>query len=87
MQEIRNALDQCGDTHIVDEAERFELVEVLGQGASGQAELRRVPKSDGESANSFIVVKRVPLRSMGAWNVAALSSEVVNGAAKRARVR
>ena len=61
---IRTALEGCGDTHIVDDAEDFELVEVLGRGTFGQAELRRVAGSDGSSDGSFIVVKRVQLSAM-----------------------
>ena len=81
--EIRAALVDSGDTHIVDDAEDFELVEVLGRGSFGQAELRRVSGSDGSSDGSFIVVKRVPLQSMSAWYVKALISEVTNGALMR----
>ena len=63
IEEISVALDACGDMHIVDDADSFELVEVLGQGSFGAAELRRVPRSDGASEGSFIVVKRVPLHA------------------------
>ena len=83
--EIAKALEACGDVHIVSDAEGFELVEVLGHGSFGQAELRRLPRTDGASDGSFVVVKRVPLHTMGVWNVAALVSEITNGAAMRHR--
>ena len=67
----------------MDEAEGFELVQLLGQGTFGQAELRRVPRSDGASDGSFIVVKRVPFQNMNEWNVATLLGEVSNGATMR----
>lgn len=85
LKEIRLALEGSGDSHIVDDAEDFELVEVLGTGTFGQAELRRVPDSDGTSNTSFIVIKRVPLQTLTDWSVSALVGEVTNGAAMRHR--
>ena len=82
---IRAALAAHGDTHIVDEAEGFELVQVLGQGTFGQAELRRVPRTNGASEGSFIVVKRVPFRKMDEWSIGSLLSEVTNGSNMRHR--
>ena len=80
---IRSALDKAGDIHIVDDAEEFELVEVLGLGTFGQAELRRVDDSDGASAASFIVIKRVPLQKLSDWSLASSVSEMTNGAKMR----
>lgn len=85
IEEITSALDACGDVHIVDDADRFELVEVLGQGSFGAAELRRVPRSDGSSDGSFIVIKRVPLNALSGWTLGALVGEVNNGAKLRHR--
>ena len=59
--------------------------QVLGLGSFGQAELRRVSDSDGVSDGSFVVVKRVPLQTLGEWGVGALVGEVINGAAMRHR--
>ena len=85
VKEIRAALEASGDTYIVDDAEDFELVEVLGLGSFGQAELRRVSNSDGASDGSFIVIKRVPLQALNEWAVGALMREVTNGASMRHR--
>ena len=83
VREIRSALERAGDMQIVDDAEKFELVEVLGIGTFGQAELRRVADSDGASDGSFIVIKRVPLQKLSDWAIGALVGEVTNGAAMR----
>ena len=85
VREIRYALDRAGDTQIVDDAEEFELVEVLGMGTFGQAELRRVADSDGVGEASFIVIKRVPLQKLSDWAISALVGEVTNGATMRHR--
>ena len=85
VKEIHDALTRAGDTYIVDDAEEFELVEVLGLGTFGQAELRKTPGAGGNSDASFVVIKRVPLQKLSEWSVGALVGEVTNGAAMRHR--
>lgn len=82
IREVRDALD-AGDVAIVDEAESFEMVSVLGKGSFGTAELRRVPGSDGASEGSFVVLKRVVLKRGVPAKL--LVGEVMNGAAMRHR--
>ena len=78
--DVKQALEATGgDTHIVDDAEDWEVLEVLGMGTFGQAELRR--SFDPEFSDDFVVIKRVPVKSLSDWAVGALMSELVNGMA------
>ena len=84
MQQLLSGLQALGDKHVVNDADNFELVDVIGQGSFGTAELRRVSGSDGSSDGSFLVIKRVPLRIIcegHAGLVGLLLGEVRNGAA------
>ena len=77
---MKQALEASGgDMHIVDDAEDWEVLEVLGMGTFGQAELRR--SFDPEFADDFVVIKRVPVKALSDWAVGALMSELVNGMA------
>ena len=60
---MKQALEASGgDMHIVDDAEDWEVLEVLGMGTLGQAELRR--SFDPEFADDFVVIKRVPVKAL-----------------------
>ena len=82
VQLLRSGLLQCGDAHIVDDAEQFELVDVLGKGGFGLAELRGMDSMCGEAPMLF-VVKRVSLRGIARWQIKHLLQEISNGAAMR----
>ena len=83
--EEESAQEALGDSHMVEDAENFELTEILGRGRFVQVELRRVPCSDGASEDSFVVLKRVPLSSFSALSINALVQETADCAAIRHR--
>ena len=86
VQALRSGLQELGDVNLVDDLEHSELVDTLGEGGFGVAELRRVPGNEDRSAGAsphFFVVKRVRLRTVREWQVKHLLQEVRNGAAMR----
>ena len=50
VQALRSGLQELGDVNLVDDLEHSELVDTLGEGGFGVAELRRVPGNEDRSA-------------------------------------